>query len=271
MNKQTMSWEEAVVAFRDDPLNAEAVLACFYDDPIVAAAERYHAGLEFKALLKFLPNSPGKLLDLGAGRGISSYAFAKQGWDVTALEPDSSAVVGSGAIRALSEQSGIEISVVEEWGERLPFDDASFDIVHGRAVLHHANDLANFCREAARVTRPGGYFAVIREHVITRHADLDAFLRQHPLHSLYGGENAYTLAEYRSALEQAGLYTAVELNPWASEINLYPETFESLQKRIRSALYMPFPLPLKVLAQLGKWYNKPGRLYSFICQKVGKS
>lgn len=269
MNNPRMSWEQAVVAFRNNPENADAILACYYDDPIEKAAERYYTSPEFTELITSIPERPGKLLDLGAGRGISSYAFAKSGWDVTALEPDSSSIVGNQAIRTLAKNTKINLTIVEDWGERLPFEDESFDIVHGRAVLHHANDLAGFCREAARVLRPGGLLIALREHVITRGSDRQQFLDDHPLHSMYGGENAYRKQEYRSAIENAGLMIELELNPWASEINLHPETFSSFQTKIKSVLRLPsvFPVPQRLLATLGGWYSKPGRLYSFFAKK----
>ena len=40
--------------------------------------------------------------------------------------------------------------------ERLPFKDASFDLVLGHAVLHHIPDLARAFAEFARVLAPGG-------------------------------------------------------------------------------------------------------------------
>lgn len=269
MNTSKITWEQAVSTFRDNPKNTEAVLACYYDDPLIAAAERYRHSAEFVELTHYLPSNKGKLLDLGAGRGISSYAFAKYGWDVVALEPDPSKIVGGGAILELSQETNANITIVENWGERLPFEDESFDIVHGRAVLHHAQDLKAFCREAARVLKPGGKLIAIREHVISKTPDLDIFLAEHPLHSLYGGENAFTLSEYRSAIESAKLTIEKELNPWESEINLHPETFNSFRKKLGKKLHIPFglPIPNKLLGYLGNRYSKPGRLYSFIAQK----
>lgn len=269
MTTDKITWEQAVSTFRNNPANTEAVLACYYDDPLIEAAERYRHSAEFMELIKYLPNHKGKLLDLGAGRGISSFAFSKYGWDVTALEPNPSNIVGSGAIRELSKKTGIKINIVENWGEQLPFEDETFDVVHGRAVLHHANDLKAFCSETARVLKPGGKLIAIREHVITCPTDIDTFLEKHPLHKLYGGENAFTLSEYRSAIESANLTIVKELNPLESEINLHPETFPSLQKKLGQKLHLPFSLPIPVifLGYLGRWYSKPGRLYSFIAYK----
>ena len=55
-----------------------------------------------------------------------------------------------------------------------------------------------------RVLRPDGIFIAAREHVISREADLGRFLDQHPLHHLYGGENAFLLERYIGALHNAG-------------------------------------------------------------------
>ncbi len=47
--------------------------------------------------------------------------------------------------------------------ERLPFDDASFDLVVGHAVLHHIPDVELALREVLRVLRPGGRFVFAGE------------------------------------------------------------------------------------------------------------
>ena len=77
---------------------------------------------------------------------------------MTALEPDPSALVGAGAIRALAAEARLPIDVVEEFSERLPFANDTFDVVFARAVLHHTRDLDSACREMFRVLRPGGIF-----------------------------------------------------------------------------------------------------------------
>ena len=54
--------------------------------------------------------------------------------------------------------------------------------------------------EMHRVLKPGGIFIAAREHVISKEADLEKFLEQHPLHHLYGGEHAFLLERYIEAL-----------------------------------------------------------------------
>ena len=194
MSGRGRTWEEAVLWLKAQPEEVELVRACFFDDPLIDAAERYYASSEWDAVRKLTGPTGGRALDVGAGRGISSYALARDGWQVTALEPDPSAVVGAGAIEQLATASNLPIEVVRDWGESLPFPDASFDLVYGRQVLHHARDLPTLCAEMARVLKPAGTFIATREHVIFKDADLAVFLAEHPLHRLYGGENAYRLA-----------------------------------------------------------------------------
>jgi ubiquinone/menaquinone biosynthesis C-methylase UbiE len=165
VEQNAMTWEEAVLWLRGQENAHEVVLQNFFDDPILSAAERYHASSEWRAVRALLPNSKGNALDVGAGRGISSYALAKEGWKVTALEPDISGVVGTGAIRQLIRQSLLDIEIVNEAGETLSFPADHFDLVYCRAVLHHARDIRQLCREIHRVLRPGGYFVATREHV----------------------------------------------------------------------------------------------------------
>ena len=172
MNDNYVSWDAAVEWMRNQPECAELVKACFYDDPLRNAAERYYASTEWQAVRALTSAKRGRALDLGAGRGISSYALARDGWQVCALEPDPSNVVGAGAIRALARDAKLDIQVEQNWGESLPYTDETFDLVYGRQVLHHASDLRQLCREAARVLKPGGIFIATREHVISRHADL---------------------------------------------------------------------------------------------------
>jgi len=268
MSAEFSTWEEAVAWLRNQPNQADLVRACFYDDPLCAAAERYYMCSEWAAVRMLLTGRRGRALDLGAGRGISAYALARDGWNVTALEPDPSAVVGASAIRALAHEANLDIRVEQEWAESLPFPDASFDLVYGRQVLHHARDLRLLCREAARVLKPGGQFITTREHVISRHEDLQVFLNAHPLHKLYGGENAYLLSEYTSAIIAAGIRLDATLNPYQSDINLYPETTRSLKCRLARKFHLPQGLIPEFLPKLiGAMSNAPGRLYTFVGHK----
>ena len=267
MINKYVSWQEAVQNLKEQPAQIDLVRACYYDDPLTESAERFYLSTEWQAVQKILTEvEPGKALDVGAGRGISSYALAKDKWCVIALEPETSSTVGSGAIKQLLSE-GLNISIVEEYGETLLFATNSFDLVYGRAILHHAANLDKFCREMVRVLKPGGMVLITREHVISQKCDLQGFLDSHPLHSLYGGENALLLAEYLRALRDAGMKIKKVLAPYDSDINLFPENQGTLREKISQRLKIPIPawllrgLAVPILNRLD---NTPGRLYSFV-------
>lgn len=279
-NHQTMTWEAAVAWLRAQPEQQDLVKACYYDQPLQAAADRFVHSEEWQAVCQVLqPWLPGRVLDLGAGNGIASYGFACLGCAVTALEPDPSSTVGAGAIAQLAHDTGVPIQVVQGIGEGLPFPDHSFDMVHGRQVLHHATDLPQLCQEVARVLRPQGVFIATREHVISRTEDLAVFLKSHPLHHLYGGENAFLLSQYQQAFQAAGLNLQQTYGPHDSVINYFPITQVQHQALVQTMLQKLLGQSLAdwLLAQTPAltWINRyrswrdrtPGRLYSFIATK----
>jgi SAM-dependent methyltransferase len=95
-----------------------------------------------------------EVLELGSGMGEMTTLLARSGASVTALDisPASTAVA-----RRRSELHGVDgaIDFVLGAGERLPFEPDRFDVVVGKAVLHHL-DVARAAPELHRVLRPGG-------------------------------------------------------------------------------------------------------------------
>ena len=83
-----MTWEEAVLWLRAQDDQQELVRHCYYDDPLEAAAARFLESEEWTATQRLLGSHlPGRVLEIGAGRGIVSHAFARIGCLVTAVEP----------------------------------------------------------------------------------------------------------------------------------------------------------------------------------------
>ena len=156
---------------------------------------------------------------------------------------------------------------------------AGYDVVVARQVLHHARDLGQFCREMARLARPGGLVVTLRDHVISGPEQMQAFLDGHPLHHLYGGENAFTLDAYRSASvrRRPGRSSAL----WARSI---PSSTTRRSPRPTSArpplLSLPAfvrPLgaaaialtPFSLLRKLASAVDRrPGRLVSFVATQA---
>lgn len=282
MGSERWSWEQTIRWLREQPDQAALIRSGYFDDPLEAAAIRYWRSAEWRALAAFLPrHTGGRALDFGAGRGIASYALARSGFKVVALEADGSSLVGAGAIRELAGQTGLSITVLENSSSQLPFPDACFDLVFGRAVLHHVADLDATCGEIFRVLKPGGTLLAIREHVISHERDLDAFRALHPLHKYYGGESAYTLQRYLGALRTSGFALTKLVLPLRSDINIHPYSLPELQDElagrasggnrllrrvVRASINNPF-IWLVMLRVIELVDNRPGRLYSFIARR----
>jgi len=284
MNKSLITWEEAVLWLRSQPEQRELVRACYYDDPLLEAAKRFEASEEWQAVREILPRGTGRALDLGAGRGISSYALAKAGWQVDALEPDASSIVGRGAIEEVARASVLPIQPLEGFAEKIPVADEVYDLVYGRQVMHHAHSLQTMCNEIFRVLKPGGTFIATREHVISRKEDLPVFLANHALHHLYGGENAFLLKEYLSAVGWAGLKIECIFGQFDTPINYFPlskmQWLDEIQYPLAKWLGRPITRVLlsdsfpwseyvngKLSSRASRRDQTPGRLYSFIAVK----
>jgi ubiquinone/menaquinone biosynthesis C-methylase UbiE len=110
----------------------------------------------------------GTSLELGCGTGFFTLNLKLAGVideaHVTDLSPGMVEVAQRNA-RAL----GFEIEGRVADAERLPYDDDTFDVVIGHAVLHHIPDLEQSFREILRVLKPGGRFVFAGEP--TRHGD----------------------------------------------------------------------------------------------------
>jgi len=276
--KPTHTWEEAIRTLRNDPRHQELIFNSYLTDDLRGNCRRFFEGAEFREVLSLIRSqSPAarRVLDVPGGNGIATYAFAKSGFEVTAVEPDPSPSVGRGAIADVLASEGLRAGIVGAFGEGLPFAGNSFEVVYVRQGLHHARDLPKMAAEFTRVLRPGGILLASREHVVDDYAgSLKRFLDSQPDHQLYGGENAFTLADYRKALMSSGLEVISEFGPFDTVINLFPKSPESLRKMILESL--PGRLLRRVLseddvASFGLWWIRrmraPGRLFTFVALK----
>jgi SAM-dependent methyltransferase len=102
------------------------------------------------------PNT--EVLDVAAGTGNAAIPAALRGAHVTAsdLTPQ---LLEAGRGRA--EAAGAELSWVEADAERLPFADASFDVVISSIGAMFAPDHERTAAELVRVCRPGGTIGLL--------------------------------------------------------------------------------------------------------------
>jgi len=103
-------------------------------------------------------------LEIGAGTGYFSLNLVRLGLigrvTCTDISPGMLATLTGNAER-LGIADRVEAVVAD--AERLPFEDGSFDLVLGHAVLHHLPDLRRAFAELHRVLRPGGRLAFAGE------------------------------------------------------------------------------------------------------------
>jgi ubiquinone/menaquinone biosynthesis C-methylase UbiE len=142
-----------------------------------AAADEYDAkwGIDFGAtgqqqvrakLAKALGGLNGRAfgdgLEIGSGTGYFSLNLLQLGVIRRLTATD----ISPGMLQRLAataDSLGVEVETVETEAETLPFEDESFDIVFGHAVLHHIPDLHRAFAEFRRVLRPGGVVAFAGE------------------------------------------------------------------------------------------------------------
>lgn len=98
-----------------------------------------------------------RALEIGSGTGYFSLNLMQEG----AIEHLVASDISGGMLEALAATAdslglGERVETVRTDAERLPFEDRSFDLVLGHAVLHHIPDLDRAFCEFARVLKPGG-------------------------------------------------------------------------------------------------------------------
>jgi arsenite methyltransferase len=155
--------------------------------------------------------SPGEVvLDLGSGGGIDVLLSAKRvgpngkayGLDMTdemlALANENKRRSGIGNVEFLKGEI-----------ERIPLPDASVDVVISNCVINLSADKDRVLREAYRVLKPGGRFAV--SDVVTRGPMPDE-IRRSVLLWVGCVAGALEEDEYRSKLESAG-FKEIEMEP----------------------------------------------------------
>lgn len=273
-----LSVESAIEHLRKDGVHAKLMEDSYLQADPKAAAERFSESEEFKETWSLIAERTrhGPVLDLGSGRGIASFALARRGAHAIAVEPDLSSDIGAGAAGRVLQ--GFDVPVVAASSPRLPFRDSSFSAVYARQVLHHLGSLPEALADIGRVLAPEGLLIAVREHVVDDEKQLQEFLKSHPVHQLAGGEGAFSLDAYVSAIVGAGLVLEAVLGPWDSVINAFPVVRDASELKDYPSIFLR-----RRLGPLGGWLGKtramrwivwrrlnrsvPGRMFSFIARK----
>jgi SAM-dependent methyltransferase len=143
------------------------------------------------------------VLDLGSGAGadvlISARRVAPRGRAIGLDMTDEMLELA----RANAAAAGIEnAQFVKGYLEALPLPDASVDVVISNCVVNLSHDKPAVLREAARVLRPGGRFAISD---VVADEDMDAATRADMAQWTGCVAGALTRGEFERSLADAGL------------------------------------------------------------------
>ncbi|MGH9013424.1 MAG: class I SAM-dependent methyltransferase [Acidimicrobiia bacterium] len=156
---------------------------------------------------------PGKLLDVGCGRGaFGSFVRKQLGWEVHGVELIDDFVAE--AAKRLHSAQAVAISEAP-----LPFPSDSFDLVFAGEIIEHLVDTDAFLAEIARVTQPGGTVIVTTPNLASFENRLRILLGLYPIWVDYraGGEGhvrAYTPRVLKRQLRAHGLEPLRHLGNW---------------------------------------------------------
>jgi arsenite methyltransferase len=143
------------------------------------------------------------VLDLGAGGGADVLLSARRvGPTGKAIGLDMTDEMLALA-RTHAREAGIEnVEFVKGYIEEIPLPDASVDVVISNCVINLSADKGKVLREAARVLRPGGRFAVSD---VIADTDMDAATRSDMEQWTGCVAGALTRGQFEAALADAGL------------------------------------------------------------------
>ena len=154
---------------------------------------------------------PGDLvLDAGAGFGRHAFEIARRGARVVALDYAADEVVQTrNTLAAMVETGEITadklIGVLRGDARRLPFPDATFDVVITSEVLEHIQDDVAAITEMVRVLKPGGRFAATVPAWLPEVVNWKLSDEYHAPKSVGGHVRIYSRTELRAKLRTAGL------------------------------------------------------------------
>jgi ubiquinone/menaquinone biosynthesis C-methylase UbiE len=150
------------------------------------------------------------VLDLGSGGGIDVLLSAKRvGPTGKAIGLDMTGEMLELARKNATEAGVQNVEFVKGYLEQIPLPDQSVDVVISNCVINLAADKPTVIREAARVLRPGGRFAVSD---VIADPDLDEPTKADMAAWTGCVAGALTEPQFRAALTEAG-FQQIEIRP----------------------------------------------------------
>ncbi|BBZ12450.1 class I SAM-dependent methyltransferase [Mycobacterium branderi] len=183
-----------------------------------------------QSLAAFVGRGTGAALDVGCGEGRVSRELVTLGYRVTAADPVEAMV------DAAADAHSAHSYVVAE-ANRLPFADASFDLVVAYNMLMDVDDLPGAVREIRRVMRSAGRLVVSVVHPFT---DTDSYFDRRRFEGVEERDGlrmrfagwSQPLEAYAAALTDAGLAITALREP------IPDPAYEHLERWTRMPLFL---------------------------------
>src|SRR5215204_6244295 len=156
---------ETADAIRDANVRYHDLAASHYDEKWGIGYDAIGQAQVIGKLRKALGHEPRRCrraLEIGAGTGYFTLNLMRAGVIEDAVATD----ISPGMLLSLDRSArelGLTVETAACEASELPFEDDSFDLVFGHAVLHHLPDLDAAFREFRRVLKPGGVVAFAGE------------------------------------------------------------------------------------------------------------
>lgn len=112
--------------------------------------------MDISQLLKLLPPTPARILDLGMGSGWTSEIFARVGYEVVGLD------ISPSMIEIAKSKMGEELNLqffVHDYEKPFPF--GLFDAVIMYDSLHHCENETKVIENISAALKPGGLFLAV--------------------------------------------------------------------------------------------------------------
>jgi SAM-dependent methyltransferase len=169
------------------------------------ATSAVHSGGADRAVERLNLKPDTIALDVGTGAGHTAHALARRSAFV--LASDITPEMLTQTRRLAAEQGLHNLQPIFSLAESLPYREAAFDAVTCRLAAHHFTDPAAFCREVARVLKPGGK-ALLIDVVVPENEETAAYINDIELHRDHSHIEDYSAAGWRAMVEAAGLSVA---------------------------------------------------------------
>ena len=135
-----------------------------YREVAAGGFTRYAGTVQFFTRINALITPDMTILDFGAGRGLLSEHRLPYVREITNFKGRVQRVVGIDVDPIVTTNPTLDIGLPFD-GEKIPADDASFDLIYSDHVFEHIPDPATTSAELLRVLKPGGWLCARTPHL----------------------------------------------------------------------------------------------------------